>query len=46
MPACETDGFGWVRKLGEVGDEAQVFGNGQDGRPLGKQRSAAGELQE
>ena len=44
MKAAETDRFGWVGKFGEARDEAQVFGDRKDGRPLGWERSAAGEL--
>jgi hypothetical protein len=36
MTAGETDRLGGVGKLGEARDAAQIFGDRQDGRPLGR----------
>ena len=46
MPAGEADGFGWVGEFCEIADEAQIFRDGQNGRPLVRKRSAAGQCEE
>ena len=44
MTPGERDRLGWVGKVGEARYKAQVFGDGQDGRALGWERRATGEL--